>query len=130
MTGVDANQTGSGGGGNANNNTGGAAGAGAVGSTINFSVDTLPFGPSLDVIPYVSSDEYTVQMTIIPTLTEFLGYDTQTASQFQVQAQGSIGTPLQQQLPLLSVLEPPGCIVERIDHLIIESPEEGILIGE
>jgi beta-lactamase regulating signal transducer with metallopeptidase domain len=36
---------------------------------------TLPFGPTLDVIPFVSADGYTVQMTVIPTVTEFLGYD-------------------------------------------------------
>ena len=99
VTGVSANQTGSGAGGGTTGNTGGA-GNGAVGSTIQPSVDTLPFGPSLDVIPYVSADEYTVQMTIIPTLTEFVGYDLQTAALFQVQAQGSYGASLVQNLPL------------------------------
>lgn len=34
----------------------------------------MPFGPTLDVIPYVSADGYTVQMTLIPSMTEFLGY--------------------------------------------------------
>jgi general secretion pathway protein D len=34
-----------------------------------------PFGPVLDVIPYISSDGYTIQMTLIPTLSEFVGYD-------------------------------------------------------
>ncbi len=36
---------------------------------------TMPFGSVLDVIPYVSADGYTVQMTLTPTVTEFLGYD-------------------------------------------------------
>ena len=31
--------------------------------------------PVLDVIPYISSDGYTIQMTLIPTLSEFVGYD-------------------------------------------------------
>jgi general secretion pathway protein D len=43
----------------------------------------IPFGPVLDVIPYVSADGYTIQMSIVPTLTEFLGYDTDVASTFQ-----------------------------------------------
>jgi general secretion pathway protein D len=42
----------------------------------------IPFGPTLDVIPYVSADGYTVQMSIVPTLTEFLGYDTEFAQTF------------------------------------------------
>ncbi|MEI2723842.1 MAG: hypothetical protein V9H26_09970 [Verrucomicrobiota bacterium] len=35
----------------------------------------LPFGPTIDVVPYVSSDGHTIQMTIIPTVSEFAGYD-------------------------------------------------------
>ncbi|MBA4148278.1 MAG: hypothetical protein H0X66_09190 [Verrucomicrobia bacterium] len=40
-----------------------------------FDVAAIPFGPVLDVIPYVSADGYSIQMTLIPTLTEFLGYE-------------------------------------------------------
>ncbi len=43
----------------------------------------LPFGVVLDVIPFVSADGYTVQLNVVPTLTEFLGYDTDVARQFQ-----------------------------------------------
>ena len=43
----------------------------------------IPFGQVLDVIPYVSADGYTVQLNIVPTFTEFLGYDTDVAGQFQ-----------------------------------------------
>src|SRR5258705_8871002 len=43
----------------------------------------IPFGPVLDVIPYVSADGYSIQMSIVPTLTEFLGYDTDVAQTFQ-----------------------------------------------
>ena len=43
----------------------------------------IPFGQVLDVIPYVSADGYTVQMSIVPTFTEFLGYDTDVAGAFQ-----------------------------------------------
>jgi len=37
--------------------------------------ETMPFGSVLDVTPHVSPDGYTVQMTLIPTVTEFMGYD-------------------------------------------------------
>ncbi|MGC3961462.1 MAG: hypothetical protein QM813_27120 [Verrucomicrobiota bacterium] len=35
----------------------------------------MPFGPVLDILPTVSSDGYTIQMTLSPTITEFLGYE-------------------------------------------------------
>jgi len=43
----------------------------------------IPFGQTLDVIPYVSADGFTIQLHIVPTFTEFLGYDTDIARQFQ-----------------------------------------------
>ena len=43
--------------------------------TLQPQVSTLPFGPSLDVIPYVSADGYSIEMSIVPKVTEFLGYD-------------------------------------------------------
>jgi len=33
-------------------------------------------GPILDVVPYVLSDGYTINLTLIPSLTDFNGYDT------------------------------------------------------
>ncbi len=36
----------------------------------------LETGPLLDVIPYVLSDGYTINLTLIPSLTEFIGYQT------------------------------------------------------
>ncbi|MFO1513438.1 MAG: M56 family metallopeptidase [Verrucomicrobiota bacterium] len=44
-------------------------------STNRYQTQVMPFGPVLDVIPTVAADGYTIQMTVIPTLTEFLGYD-------------------------------------------------------
>lgn len=35
----------------------------------------VPIGPTLDVIPHVSADGYTIQLNLLPTVTEFLGYD-------------------------------------------------------
>lgn len=37
--------------------------------------ETIPCGPVLDVIPTVEADGHTISMTVIPTVTEFLGYD-------------------------------------------------------
>lgn len=48
----------------------------------------IPFGQTLDVIPYVSADGYTIQLHVVPTFTEFLGYDTDNARQFQTVVQG------------------------------------------
>lgn len=101
VTGLDLNQTASGGGGGT---TGGATGgAGAVGSTIQIITTPAELGPILDVIPYVSADGYTIQMTIIPTLKEFTGYDLETAQLFQAQAVSVGGAPtstIRQNVPL------------------------------
>jgi Flp pilus assembly secretin CpaC len=103
VSGTSLNQSTTGGSGTT---VGGVAGggAGAVGSTVNYPTETQPIGPTLDVIPYVSADGYTIQMTIIPTITEFLGYDD--PGQFIPQAQsvsggqGGAAVPLRAQLPL------------------------------
>jgi beta-lactamase regulating signal transducer with metallopeptidase domain len=36
---------------------------------------TVETGPILDVVPYVLADGYTINLTVIPSVTEFLGYD-------------------------------------------------------
>ena len=48
----------------------------------------LPFGQILDVIPFVSADGYTIQLNLVPTFTEFLGYDQEIARQFRTVVQG------------------------------------------
>jgi type II secretory pathway component GspD/PulD (secretin)/tetratricopeptide (TPR) repeat protein len=61
-------------------NTGATAG---TGTTVNQAQPTVVYplpeqmelGPVLDVIPCVLSDGFTINMTLIPTLTEFVGYD-------------------------------------------------------
>jgi len=78
-------------------------GGGAIGSAIQPITEPVELGPVLDVVPYVSADGYTVQMTIIPTLKEFVGYDLETAKLFQAQAQsvgGAVGSPLTTTTPL------------------------------
>ncbi len=102
VTGTSLNQQSSGGGGDqgtANNNSSGGTG---VGTTIDYPTSSLPFGTTLDVIPYVSADGFTVQMTVIPTLTEFVGYDDPGNFIPQAQSVGgnNLGVPLTAQLPL------------------------------
>jgi len=100
VTGVDLNQT-SAGGGNQNlvGNTGGGA---AIGSQLNYITQITPFGPVLDVIPYVAADGYTIELTLIPTFSEFIGYDDPGLfiPQIQGAAGSAIGLPLTAQLPL------------------------------
>lgn len=48
----------------------------------------MELGPTLDVIPCVLSDGFTVNLTLIPTLTEFTGYDPAPAN---LQVGGSLG---------------------------------------
>jgi general secretion pathway protein D len=96
VTGVDLEQ------GNANANTTGTVGNTIVNSapTLNFTTQPLPFGPVLDVIPYVSADGYSVQMTLIPTITEFLGYDDPGGFIPQASSTVSQGVTLTALLPL------------------------------
>jgi general secretion pathway protein D len=74
----------------------------AVAGGFSYGTTTLPFGPTLDVLPSVSADGYSIQMTLIPTYTEFVGYDNpgQFVPSVQSVAGSSIGTPLVAVLPL------------------------------
>ena len=45
-------------------------------SAITFGVQQVETGPVLDVVPDVLSDGCTINLTLIPSLTEFNGYDT------------------------------------------------------
>jgi len=102
---VVGNQTqlGGGTGGNVGTGIGGVGGNATVvqqPSAIQPQVASVPLGPVLDVIPYVSADGYSVQMTIIPQVTEFLGYDTATATQFQPTIVSGGGNSVTANLPL------------------------------
>jgi type II secretory pathway component GspD/PulD (secretin)/tetratricopeptide (TPR) repeat protein len=101
ITDLDASQTAAGGG----NVLTGGGGGGGVGSLILPIPEPFELGPSLDVVPYVSADGYTIQMTIIPTLKEFVGYDLESGNLFsaQIQSVGGVGAasaPLVQPTPL------------------------------
>jgi type II secretory pathway component GspD/PulD (secretin) len=45
-------------------------------SAISFTTQPMETGPILDVVPYVLSDGYTINMALIPSVTVFNGYDT------------------------------------------------------
>ena len=45
-------------------------------SAITVTVQQIETGPILDVVPYVLSDGYTINLSLIPSLTDFNGYDT------------------------------------------------------
>ena len=45
-------------------------------SAITFTTESVETGPILDVVPYVLSDGYTINMSLIPSVTVFNGYST------------------------------------------------------
>jgi len=45
-------------------------------SAITPNQQSIEVGPVLDVIPYVLADGYTINLTLIPSLTQFAGYET------------------------------------------------------
>ncbi len=83
-----------------------APATGGTGSTVvqtslpsfEYTLSLIPTGPVLDVIPYVSADGYSIQMTLIPTLTEFLGYED--PGDFVAVASTSQGPSISATLPL------------------------------
>jgi general secretion pathway protein D len=88
---------------------GGTAPGGGLGGTvvnqasgITPSISTLPFGPTLDVIPYVSADGFSVQMTLIPSMAEFIGYDDPGpfATILQASSSAGVAAPTTAVLPL------------------------------
>jgi general secretion pathway protein D len=95
VTSASLNQTGS-------SATGLVGGTGVIGSETSYSTTFLALGPSLDVIPTVSADGYSIEMALIPTYTEFIGYDNpgQFIPQAQSAAGSTIGVPITAQLPL------------------------------
>jgi Flp pilus assembly secretin CpaC/tetratricopeptide (TPR) repeat protein len=102
VTGLDQGQLGSQAGTTATVGGATAAGTGAIGSQVNFITLLQELGPILDVIPYVSADGYSIQMTLIPSMTEFLGYDDPGPfiPTIQGAAGNNLGIPIRSQLPL------------------------------
>jgi len=102
ITGIQAGQTPAGGGAGG---AGGAAGGGVVAASLAPTVQPLPTGPVLDVLPTVAADGYTINMALIPSITQFIGYDPvppEFAGAIQAQSVGSgtVGVSLTAQVPL------------------------------
>jgi len=83
--------------------TGGlVGGTGVVVPSINYNTSAFGIGPVLDVMPTVSADGFSIQMVLLPTILEFIGYDPPGAfvPQSVAAAGGAIGVPITAQLPL------------------------------
>jgi Flp pilus assembly secretin CpaC/tetratricopeptide (TPR) repeat protein len=85
--------------------TSGLGGTTTAGNALNqISYSTTPFtsGPALDILPTISADGYSIQMVLIPSLTEFVGYDSpgQFVPESQVANASTIGVPITAVLPL------------------------------
>ncbi len=118
-------------------NTGGGSGGAATGAgtTVNTPLSQaivptatpIPLGPTLDVIPYVSADGYTIQMTLIPTIVEFIGYDD--PGPFLIQAQAVAGSGGGGTVPLTSVLPLPHFRIRQITSSVIVWDGQTIVLG-
>jgi len=76
ITSFNFNQQVAGGTGGTTSGGGAIGGGGAVGTAFVYPTpQQIEQGPVLDVIPNVLSDGYTINLTLIPSLTEFAGYD-------------------------------------------------------
>jgi len=82
--------------------TGLVGGTGVIAPSIGYSTTAFGLGPSLDVMPTVSADGFSVQMVLLPTILEFIGYDNPGAFVPQAEAATQLGpgTPLTAVLPL------------------------------
>ncbi len=87
VTGFSFDNGSAGQGSNQGGNTGGGTGNGnnqtinPGTSSVSPSTQPVETGPILDVVPYVLSDGYTINMALIPSLTDFNGYDTISAGE-------------------------------------------------
>jgi hypothetical protein len=54
---------------------------GGTNNTIPFTTTNEEFGPVFDVVPWVLGDDYTIDMTVIASISHFAGYDTPTNSE-------------------------------------------------
>jgi general secretion pathway protein D len=125
VTSSGVTQTGAGtGGGTAANGT--STGNGAVATAIIPGTSVVPLGPTIDVIPYVSADGFTIQMTLIPTLVEFLGYDD--PGPFGITAQ-SVGGTAGASAPLTAVLPLPHFRLRQVTTSCIVWDGQTVVLG-
>lgn len=82
--------------------TSGLSALGAIGSAITYTTQVFPIGAELDVLPTVSADGYSIQLTLVPSYLEFLQYDNPGSFVPSAQSVGgsTLGVPLTAVLPL------------------------------
>jgi general secretion pathway protein D len=87
---------------NSSTSTGLVGGTGVVAPTLNYNTTPFGLGPVLDVMPTVSADGYSIQMVLIPTVLEFIQYDSPGGfvPQAEAAAGSAIGVPVVAVLPL------------------------------
>jgi len=87
---------------NSSASTGIVGGTGVTAPSLNYNTTPYGFGPVLDVMPTVSADGYSIQMVLIPTILEFIQYDSPGGfvPQAEAAAGSTIGVPVQAVLPL------------------------------
>ncbi|MEW6304826.1 MAG: hypothetical protein AB1705_15230 [Verrucomicrobiota bacterium] len=98
---------------------------GAIGSTVTFTTIPLPLGPVLDVLPIVAPDGFSITMTLIPTFTEFIGYDN--PGNFIPQAQSVGGSTVG--VPLTAVLPLPRIRVRQVVTSVIVWDGQTVMLG-
>ncbi len=82
-------------------------------------------GPTLDVVPYVSADGYSIQMTLIPSVVQFLGYgnpDVPAAAEFEASLQAQAGN-LSSPVPL------PRFLVRQVTTSVIVWDGQTVMLG-
>jgi len=87
---------------NSSTATGLVGGSGVTAPALNYNTTPFGIGPKLDVMPTVSADGFSIQMVLIPTILEFIGYDSPGGfvPQAEAAAGSTIGVPVQATLPL------------------------------
>jgi general secretion pathway protein D len=87
---------------NSSTSTGLVGGTGVTAPTLNYNTTPFGIGPKLDVMPTVSADGFSIQMVLIPTILEFIGYDNPGGfvPQAEAAAGSTIGVPVTATLPL------------------------------
>jgi general secretion pathway protein D len=80
----------------------GGTGTGVIVPQLNYNTTPYGFGPVLDVMPTISADGFSIQMVLIPTILQFVQYDS--PGGFVPQSEAALGSgngvPIVAQLPL------------------------------
>ena len=123
VTGVTAGTTPGGGGGGGV--VGGAGAGGAVSQTFSPITTGIAQGPVLNVLPTVNADGYSINMALIPSIVEFVGYDDPGPFSFigQSVAGSTVGVPIQAAVPL------PRTRVRQVVTSVVVWDQQTVMLG-